>query len=603
MTTMWLSKRRLDVAWPFCHRFYSTTISHPLIRVPKANVYRFGDSNNAPPILRDLDWTAHENEAWAVVGAASGEKTALFQTLLGHMRVAPPPPLGLFPLLSEQGRDPYQAVSVVSFGNRSRAAGGAFYDYSARYGAVREEDRVTLRESAFPEMIRDPALRPNLDDGTLRESASEDDIRYFEDLAEKLGLLQFLDLPLVALSNGQTRRARIIKAILSKPELLLLDEPLTGLDVQTRPSLLSLLHRLHSERKPRIILGLRTQDEIPEWITHVALVNDGSVHTGSKDEVRIPKARPKTSEKTGDGRPSSSHQTGKLVVDMNNVKVQYGDRIVLNDLSWQIKEGERWHLIGPNGSGKTTLLSLITGDHPQSYTQYTASSNSPSRHLRLFSQPRSRLPTPVIHSKIGVVSPELFDAFPRGSRMTVWEAIVTGFEGVFCVPRGAGSAHEQERRKSPVGSIVGGKVGEEMSSAERAWRLQRAWEVLACLGPDSWHGITLQDNNTPSEATRQFASRSFASLSTGEQRTVLLMRALVGRPPLVLLDEVWSGMDASMVRAARRYLRGEDTRAGVGVDQAVVVITHWEDEVPWRADEGVSQFVLEKGKGRIARTT
>ncbi|TFY66098.1 hypothetical protein EVG20_g4994 [Dentipellis fragilis] len=75
------------------------------------------------------------------------------------------------------------------------------------------------------------------------------------------------------------------------------------------------------------------------------------------------------------------------------------------------------------------------------------------------------------------------------------------------------------------------------------------------------------------------------------------MRALVGRPLLVLLDEVWSGMDEAMVLAARRYLKEAD---GVGDDQAVVVISHWEDEVPWGMEEGVKRFVLEQGKGRVA---
>jgi ABC-type molybdenum transport system ATPase subunit/photorepair protein PhrA len=78
------------------------------------------------------------------------------------------------------------------------------------------------------------------------------------------------------------------------------------------------------------------------------------------------------------------------------------------------------------------------------------------------------------------------------------------------------------------------------------------------------------------------------------------MRALVGRPPLVLLDEAWSGMDDGMIAAARRYLRGDFAvnadgycgMAGIGEDQAVVVITHWEDEVPWVREE-VKKFRLE----------
>ena len=59
-------------------------------------------------------------------------------------------------------------------------------------------------------------------------SQIEEKSRMFRELTEKLGLKPLLDLPLVALSNGQTRRARIVKALLSQPEILLLDEPLSA---------------------------------------------------------------------------------------------------------------------------------------------------------------------------------------------------------------------------------------------------------------------------------------------------------------------------------------------------------------------------------------
>lgn len=221
------------------------------------------------------------------------------------------------------------------------------------------------------------------------------------------------------------------------------------------------------------------------------------------------------------------------------------------------------------GSGKTTLLSLLTGDHPQSYTQ---------RHLHLHSTPRRRIATPYLHSLVGLLSSELFDAFPRYANMTVWEAIGTGFDGGF-VPRG----------KEGVG--IG--VLQPLDDAGVRWRVERCWEVLEALGPRAW---TTASGVGMGLSTEEFKNRRFVDLAVGEQRMVLLMRALVGRPPLVLLDEVWSGMDEAMVNAARQYLR---EGGGVTEEQAVVVITHWEDEVPWSEKDGVRRFQLNDGVGSI----
>lgn len=152
------------------------------------------------------------------------------QTLCGHLRIAPspPPPGGLFPFLSDPPRDSHTAISLVSFAHRPSSAGSAFYDYTARYGAVWEEDRITLRESMFGEYDF-LNLRPKGQVSKTPEEIAADKLKkaIFDDLSTRLGLSSLLDLPLVALSNGQTRRARIVKAILAQPELLLLDEPLS----------------------------------------------------------------------------------------------------------------------------------------------------------------------------------------------------------------------------------------------------------------------------------------------------------------------------------------------------------------------------------------
>jgi ABC-type molybdenum transport system ATPase subunit/photorepair protein PhrA len=174
------------------------------------------------------------------------------QTLLGNTRISPPPPAGPLPSLSLDSRPINEAVYLVSFANRPRASGGAFYDYTARYGAVREEDRLTLRQSMFLEesgLVRD-SVKSFIVDKSATGHEREDAIlraerrRRFEELTDKLGLKDLLDLPLVALSNGQTRRARIVKALLEQPDILLLDEPLSRCPALRREQ--SPTHRNHS---------------------------------------------------------------------------------------------------------------------------------------------------------------------------------------------------------------------------------------------------------------------------------------------------------------------------------------------------------------------
>ena len=115
------------------------------------------------------------------------------------------------------------------------------------------------------------------------------------------------------------------------------------------------------------------------------------------------------------------------------------------------------------------------------------------------------------------------------------------------------------------------------------------WHVLEGLGPAAW------DGKVDKRIAQAFADRYFVDLSPGEQSVVLLMRALVTQPPLVLLDEAWAGMDEGMVHAARRYLRHG---GGLKDGQACVVISHWEDEVPWSWEDGVRRFQLVDGTGQ-----
>ncbi|PCH35667.1 nucleoside triphosphate hydrolase protein [Wolfiporia cocos MD-104 SS10] len=562
---------------------WSANPSLPVLEIDNSSVYALGNGSSQDPILRDISWTIQPNEAWAVLSAGYGSsKRTLFNALVGKRRIHPLPARGIFPFLD--GQDPTRLVRLLSHERASPS--GEFVDFTARYGAIRDENKRTLRETYFPETAA-PTASVALPSLLQREvDASSPDAQAkrarFERLVEDLKLTGLLDLPVIALSNGQTRRAHIAKALLRQPAVLILDEPLTGLDVETRSLMVSVLHSYHASTEPQsphIILGLRPKDPLPDWVTHLALVTaDRTLITGRKEELQ--------SEVEGKYRRSVSHPlmpappgtrpSGYELVRLSDLSVSYGDKRVLKSVNWEIRENSRWQLMGENGAGKTTLLAMLTGEHPQSFAQ--------SDRVRLFGRPRASWPTRDLTARIGRFSPELHRAFPRRVGMTVWDVVGTGFGGEF-VPRG--------RLRVGVRFEDGAEL--ERDGPVERWRVRRMWTVLEALGPRAWRG-RVRDRTLGVEEDKEFAKRHFVDLTAGEQSMVLLMRALVGRPLLVLLDEVWAGMDDGMVQAVWRYLA--DGGGGLLETQACVVISHWEDEVPWSKQDGVRKFLLKSGEGR-----
>jgi len=205
---------------------------------------------------------------------------------------------------------------------------------------------------------------------------------------------------------------------------------------------------------------------------------------------------------------------------------------VLRDVSWQVRQGERWALLGPNGSGKSTLLALLCGDHPQAY----------ANDLWLFGRKRgSGESIWEIKQNVGLVSPELHLYFSEP--LSARETAITGFFDVLA-----------RRRAYPA-------------------QLATVQELFGYFG------------------IAGLLDRPFARLSTGEQRLVLLIRALVKQPPLLILDEPFQGLDAGLIARARAWL---DQR--LTAEQTLIVVTHHEEELPRCVNR---RLWLESG--RIAR--
>jgi molybdate transport system ATP-binding protein len=207
-----------------------------------------------------------------------------------------------------------------------------------------------------------------------------------------------------------------------------------------------------------------------------------------------------------------------VLVQMSQVNVSYGGVRVLENVNWTVRRGEHWALLGANGAGKTTLLSLILGDHPQVY----------ANDVRLFGRRRgSGESIWEIKARIGWVAPELQLYHPRG--VTGLQVVCSGFYD---------------------------SVGLYHRCTARQRQIARSW--LAHLQLSSC------------------GKAAFERLSEGEQRLVLLARALVKAPELLVLDEPCQGLDAGKRARVRHTIESVGRQSGT----SVVYVTHNPDELP-----------------------
>jgi molybdate transport system ATP-binding protein len=248
-----------------------------------------------------------------------------------------------------------------------------------------------------------------------------------------------------------------------------------GLDVEHRSHLLQILGDLATKSSVAIVLVLRPQDEFPDWATDVIELKDMSIAwRGSPSEYESRRLEQKKlideqeENELAQKKPQVDTSKNDPVVELNNVRVSYSGNPILRDITWTVRKGEKWALLGPNGSGKTTLLSFLTGDHPQAY----------ANDLSLFGRRRGTGESIwEIKQKVGLVSPEIHLYFNQN--LTALEAAGTGFFDVV-VPRPI-----DDQQKDTIKKLF------------------------------SEFGI------------ENMLDRRLRDMSTGEQRTVLLVRSLV----------------------------------------------------------------------------
>ena len=362
-------------------------------------------------------------------------------------------------------------------------------------------------------------------------------------LIDLFAIRELLSKKVIYLSSGELRKFLIVRTLLKHPRLLILDNPFIGLDAPSRELLVEMLQRMTQVHGVQVILLLSNPQDIPAMVNRVLpVVNRTLLPAMSREAFLADNAlvhRLFPTEGLAEAQPvevpalpvdpEKQPATHTVTLRMEKVKVRYGSRTILQDIDWEIKNGEKWALFGPNGSGKSTLLSLVYADNPQSY----------ANTLYLFDKKRGTGESIwEIKKRIGYVSPEM---------------------------------HLYYRQNVSTLKIVGSgffdSIGLYQQCSEEQEQLALAWMRL--FGIDHLQGGVCQ------------------ALSGGEQGLVVLGRAFVKDPDLIILDEPLHGLDVSHKKQAAAIIERFCERPG----KTLIYVTHYPHELPTCVDK---QFELVK---------
>ncbi|MDD2219283.1 MAG: ATP-binding cassette domain-containing protein [Desulfoplanes sp.] len=372
----------------------------------------------------------------------------------------------------------------------------------------------------------------------LYESLSSSQKDRCRSMCERLGIAHLMLRGMLELSTGEAKKVLLARAMVKNPRLLLLDECCLGLDPQSRENFLGLVDDLALRDGVQIVATSHRMEELPGCITHVATLAAGRIGSaGAKEDVAVP-AGGSLCLDTGmieqgthlvPAMGEGSKESELLRITNATVRIQGTD--ILHDISWTMTDKQDWAILGPNGAGKSTFLKLITGAvHPL-----------PGGKVDRFLAPDAE-DIWGVRSRMGYVSSSLQTGYPLTT--TGLDVVLSGFF----------SSQGLHREPSPE---------------QRACGLALA-EVL---------GLT------------PLLGRPVRSFSYGQMRKLLIARAMVHRPVLLLLDEPFAGVEQNWRREVRDFLitcRSRGTR--------LIVVTHHLDQL----DALVSHRLL-LDKGRIVK--
>ncbi|ASP38237.1 molybdate ABC transporter ATP-binding protein ModF [Bacterioplanes sanyensis] len=345
-----------------------------------------------------------------------------------------------------------------------------------------------------------------------------------QSLIDRLDIRHLLDSGFKSLSTGESRKVMLVRALLKQPDMLVLDEPFEGLDQPSREALTELLDEY--VRAGHALLWVANRlDELPDWITHLAFMHDARLLlAGTRQQVESQPDLRALLHFDGElpefpaAPPRNALTAGQALVEMRDTSVRYDERVLFEQLNWTVLPGQHWAIQGPNGCGKSSLLQLITGDNPQCYRN----------DLTLFGIRRGTGESIWdIKQHIGLVSSAL--QWQYRATTNVLSALLSGL-------------HDS--------------IGLYAAVGDDDKRLGLQWLDILGLGHK--------------------ANQSLQHLSYGEQRLILIARALIKQPPLLILDEPCQGLDDISREMVLAFIQ----RLAQQQSMTLLYVTHHADEIP-----------------------
>lgn len=466
-----------------------------------------------------VDFEAYDGEHIAIVGPNGGGKSMLVDIIIGRHPLLIKDPEYDFSPSTKELVS--QNIKYITF----RDSYGD--DYDSVYYLQQRWNQQEIDENT-------PTVGKVLEESFNMSGEDTSERRELQTHLYKLfNLEELLDKYIILLSSGEIRKLQLTKALLSDPRVLIMDNPFIGLDNNTRDQLKYLLKILSEQQAIMIILILSKKDDIPDFITHVVEVCGMKVKYKIDKEDYLAKLAPfpahVLSKENKDAIINLPYNNDKYntteVVKMKKVSIRYGKRTILKNLDWTVKNGEHWALGGQNGAGKSTLLSLVCADNPQSY----------ACDIELFGNQRgSGESIWDIKKHIGYISPEIHRAYQRD--IPAIKIVASGL-------------------KDSVGLYIKPNKSE--------YDICRWWMDIFGL--------------------KGLEKRTFLKLSSGEQRLVLLARAFVKDPELLILDEPFHGLDIKNQRLVKDIIETFCKRK----NKTMIMVTHYKEELPSCIDNSI----------------